>query len=116
MLISARYWWWTRGSDPTSKKGTRFFSMWGTAYRRRGKRTPGCWTWQGGAARFFRGTLAGATCDRNWLAGAVGGGMERPFSPPSPALLGFDESINEECSRLLGLAPWDNGDLNMKVT
>ena len=35
--------------------------------------------------------------------------MDRPFQTPSHALLGFDESIVELCSSLLGLEPWGGG-------
>ena len=94
----------------------RFFSMWGSAYQRRDRHSDGCYAWQGGSAkRFFAQTLSGKTCDRNWLEGAIGNAGDRPFEAMSPALLGFDESINEECSRLLGMEPWDNGDLNWKI-
>jgi len=79
--------------------------MWGRAFSiNRGGRN--CWDLQGGgASRFFDDTLAGRTCDRNWLEGALGGHMDRPFQTPSHALFGFDESIVELCSSLLGLDP-----------
>lgn len=103
-------------ASPQSDEARRFYSMWGDAYERRGRLAGGCYDGQGvGSHEFFRRTLAGETCSRNWLAGAIGGDSDRPFRPPSPALLGFDESINEECSRLLGVEPWDDRDLNWKI-
>ena len=98
----------------------KFASMWDRGYRRRPPRSNwGCWNWGetagGDASRFFRETLEGATCNRNWLQGAMGGRNDRPFWSGSPALLGFDESINEWCSSLLGKEAWDQGDLNSKI-
>lgn len=88
--------------------------MWGGAFARRGDGSAGCWDWKGGS-KFWQDTLRGTTCDRNWLEGAIGGPEERLFDPPSPALFGFDESINELCSELIGWDAWDNGDLNHKI-
>jgi len=47
----------------------------------------------------------------------IGNAQDRPpFTGPAPALLGFDETIVEECSRLLGLDAWeDHQDLNFKL-
>lgn len=98
--------------DTTAK----FWAMWGQAYRiNRGGDS--CWNWQGGgASSFFDDALEGRTCDRNWLEGALGGHEDRLFQKPSPALLGFDESIVELCSALLGVDPWEGGqDLNIKL-
>jgi|TARA_B100000780_G_scaffold228208_1_gene167575 hypothetical protein len=91
--------------------------MWGQAYRLNRGGGGNCWDWQsGGASRFFDDTLEGRTCDRNWLEGAFGRREDRPFQKPSQALLGFDESIVEQCSTLLGVDPWgDNQDLNLKL-
>lgn len=102
---------------PASATARRFYSMWGRAYERRHEHShTGCFDWQGVTAdAFFQRAFDGATCDRNWLEGAIGGAADRPFKPDSPALLGFDETINEECSRLLGVEPWDNADLNGKI-
>jgi hypothetical protein len=99
--------------DDTAK----FWAMWGQAYRLNRGGGGNCWDWQsGGASRFFDDTLEGRTCDRNWLEGAFGRREDRPFQKPSQALLGFDESIVEQCSTLLGVDPWgDNQDLNLKL-
>ena len=96
---------------------TKFWAMWGQAYRLNRGGGGNCWDWQsGGASRFFDDTLEGRTCDRNWLEGAFGRREDRPFQKPSQALLGFDESIVEQCSTLLGVDPWgDNQDLNLKL-
>ena len=98
--------------DDTAK----LWAMWGQAFRlNRGGGN--CWDWQsGGASRFFDDTLEGRTCNKNWLEGAYGGRHDRPFQKPSQALLGFDESIVELCSKILGVEPWtDNQDLNGKL-
>ena len=76
------------------------------------KRMPksgGCWDWQS-TASFFEDTLAGKRCDRNWLEGEMGSRSDRLFRSPSPALLGFDETIVELCSRLIGADPWGGQD------
>jgi len=88
--------------------------MWGSAWQQRQRGSEGCWARRGGL-RFFDEALAGNSCDRNWLQGAVGFASDRPFFEPSPALLGFDETINEFCSWQIGLDPWDRGDLNNKI-
>ena len=102
--------------------GSKFWSLWGDAYKLRRGRTGGCWEKHGGAS-FFSDVLAGTTCDRNWLEGAVGRRGQRPYvsngggqQEDAPALLGFDESIVEMCSSLLHLEPWADGqDLNQKL-
>ena len=108
---------WCDTFDRLLQDGTaKFFAMWGPAYRiSRG--AGGCWGWQGtGAHQFFDDALEGRTCDRNWLEGAWGYHEDRPFHSPSRALFGFDESIVELCSSLLGLDPWaGNEDLNRKL-
>jgi len=102
-------------------KDFKFQSMWNLGFQRRQPFTVGCWDWpehgNGDGERFFRETLAGKTCDRNWLEGGVGSANTRPYSggPQSPALLGFDETILEFCSGQLGMDPWDGGDLNHKL-
>ena len=105
--------------DLDGEGARRFFSMWGQSYKRRARGSgSGCYDRQEGSSssdEFFAQTFEGASCDRNWLEGAVGQARDRPFEPPSPALLGFDESINEHCSGLLGREPWDDGDLNAKI-
>ena len=89
--------------------------MWGGAYERRGGVGDGrCFDWHGGRG-YFTDALSGAHCDQNWLSGMIGGGGDRPFQSPSPALLGFDETINERCSGMLGYEPWDDEDLNWKI-
>ena len=97
----------------------KFFSMWNLGFQRRQPHSVGCWEWpENGGSRpdhFFRDVLEGVRCNRNWLDGAYGGSADRPFSSPSPALLGFDESINEFCSRLDGDDPWDQEDTNRKI-
>ncbi|KAL1521408.1 hypothetical protein AB1Y20_021072 [Prymnesium parvum] len=93
---------------------SRFWSMWGGAYQQRFPHTAACWDWDPDPA-FWEHTYAGTTCDRNWLAGAVGGAFDRPFFPNSPALLGFDETINEFCSAQLAIEPWDGTDLNHAI-
>ena len=100
-----------------SDTNAKFWMMWGGAYQRKFPHTQGCWDWQGGGADdFFQGALTGRGCNRNWLENAMGGYWDRPFESPSPALLGFDESIVEVCSRLIGVDPWkDNEDLNNKL-
>mgnify|MGYP004170764409 CR=1 FL=1 len=98
--------------DDTAK----FWAMWGQAYRLNRGGGGNCWDWQsGGASRFFDDTLEGRTCDRNWLEGAFGRREDRPFQKPSQALLGFDESIVELCSTLLGVDTGRGGDLNVKL-
>ena len=92
----------------------RFWSMWGGAYQHRFPHTSACWDWDGDPD-YWQHTYDGRTCDRNWLAGAVGSGSDRPFQPDSPALLGFDETINEFCSAKLGIEAWDGGDLNLAI-
>ena len=69
-----------------SDYNSKFYAMWGEAWHLRERGNAACWNWRGGA-QFFDQTLAGATCDRNWLQGAVGGRNDRPFASPSPALL-----------------------------
>ena len=100
---------WSEWNALFEDRTAKFWAMWGRAFSiNRGGGN--CWDWQGGgASRFFDDTLAGRTCDRNWLEGAYGGHMDRPFQTPSHALLGFDESIVELCSSLLGLDPWGGG-------
>ena len=80
----------------------RQWSMWGGAWQHRFPHSSACWDWDGDPD-YWQHTYDGLTCERNWLAGAVGGGSDRPFQPDSPALLGFDETINEFCSEKLGL-------------
>jgi len=99
--------WW---DDPTD----RFWSMWGGAYEHRFPGTEACWDWDGDP-HFWENTLEGTSCERNWLAGAVGSMNDRPFYPDSPALLGFDESINEFCAGQIGVDPWDGFDLNLAI-
>ena len=125
--------------------GSKFWRLWGDAYKLRRPHDGGCWDkgrgngngdgGNGGAAGFFADVLSGTTCDRNWLEGAVGRHGQRPYvssyvssngmsnggekaaeGADAPALFGFDESIVEECSRLLHLDPWADGeDLNQKL-
>ena len=62
------------------------------------------------------GALRASRCERNWLDGALGGPFDRMFfGADNPALFGFDESINEQCSTMLGVPAWDDGDLNLKI-
>ena len=63
----------------------RFWSMWGGAYEHRFPHSPACWDWDGDAD-YWQHTYEGATCNRNWLNGAVGSTNDRPFFPDSPAL------------------------------
>lgn len=99
----------------------KFFSMWNLGFQRRGAHSRACWDWpennNGGTANdFFQLTLDGATCNRNWMDGAWGGSNDRPFSSPSPALLGFDETILEFCSNHANVDPWSgSGDSNHKI-
>jgi len=106
---------WINGAD------FKFFSMWNLGFQRRRAHSWACWDWpennNGGTANdFFRLTREGATCDRNWMDGAWGNANDRPFSSPSPALLGFDETIVEFCSNQMNMDPWSgSGDLNHKL-
>ena len=75
----------------------RFWSMWGGAYQHRFPHTAACWDWTGDA-KFWQHTLEGTGCNRNWLAGTGAGA----FHEGSPALLGFDETINGERRRVGG--------------
>lgn len=92
----------------------RFWSMWGGAYLHREPHSQACWDWDGDP-EYWQHTFEGAACERNWLAGAVGGFGDRPFFDGSPALLGFDETINEFCSGVLGVDAWDGFDLNLAI-
>ena len=88
--------------DDPAGAGAKFASLWGdTAWRLRGRGEQGCWHQQGGR-RFFSDVLAGARCDRNWFEGAA----RRPTfkSPGAPALLGFDSTIWQLCSKESGHA------------
>jgi len=90
--------------DPNSK----FMRLWGASgwiLRARGQRS--CWDDLGGA-RFFDDALAGTKCNRNWMEGAYGSEGDRPnFDAPAPALLGFDSTIWEYCSRHVGIYHFD---------
>ena len=60
------------------------------------------------AARYFREALTGAHCSTNWYEGNFGdlGQADRIpkfTSGRAPALLGFDESIDEHCTAALGV-------------
>ncbi len=88
---------------------SKFYSLWGGAWQKRMPKSGGCWDWQS-TASFFEDTLAGKRCDRNWLEGEMGSRSDRLFRSPSPALLGFDETIVELCSRLIGADPWGGQD------
>ena len=47
--------------------------------------------------------LRGDHCDTNWLVGAFGRDSQPPaFSSPAPALFGFEDSLYDHCSALLG--------------
>eukprot|EP00966_Prymnesium_polylepis_P075061 1741182-Prymnesium_polylepis.2 len=92
----------------------RFWSMWGGAYMHRFPNTEACWDWDGDP-EYWQHTFEGAACERNWLAGAVGSWNDRPFFDGSPALLGFDETINEFCSGVIGVDAWDGFDLNLAI-
>ena len=86
--------------DKPTASDSKFLNLWGrTGWYLRGAGDPGCWNDFGGA-KFFAEALAGKWCDRNWYEGAWGKGAARPCcGKPAPALLGFDESIWQFCSR-----------------
>ena len=98
----------TTGPYTNPTKTSRFYSMWGLPYQRRQPKQEGCWDWQGGAG-FFSYALKGDGCWRDWLGGTGACCLN------GPALFGFDESINEVCSRSIGQDPWDGTDLNMAI-
>ncbi len=107
---------WSEWDALLEDNTAKFWGMWGQAYRLNRDGGGNCWDWQSdGASRFFDDALEGRTCDRNWLEGAFGGHEDRPFQKPSQALLGFDESIVELCSTLLGVDTGRGGDLNVKL-
>jgi len=58
------------------------------------------------AYTFFQQALAGTHCGTNWYegnAGALGDAHTIPtFKHPAPALLGFDEAIDDYCSQMGG--------------
>ena len=62
------------------------------------------------AETYFSETMAGTHCDSNWFEGNVGtlghAGQAPSFLNAAPALLGFDESIDDFCAQRLG--GWDN--------
>ena len=51
------------------------------------------------AARYFQEALDGVACNSNWYEGSLGGQFWRipDFPDKAPALLGFDETIDEYC-------------------
>ena len=84
------------------ERGGKFMRLWGSEpWVERQPGEQGCWYDQG--ATFFTDVLNGTGCDRNWMEGALGGATSRPgFAGPAPALLGFDATIWEFCSRAAG--------------
>jgi hypothetical protein len=85
--------------DPEGK----FVHLWGeTGWEKRNRGDVGCWESLGGS-KFFEDALAGERCEINWLAGAYGDETDRPFKDPAPALLGFDWTMWEYCSKAAGI-------------
>ena len=93
--------------SPGADEG-KFMRLWGRAgWHLRKPGEPACWTdWSDGGRRFFADAIEGKLCDHNWFEGAAGDGPEaRPCcGQRAPALLGFDETIWQYCSRAVGKA------------
>jgi len=103
--------------DPTS----RFHDLWGyEGWRVRGEENPACW---GGDAttgrRYFDDAWWGRACEtRNWYTGTPGSlGDDRRLGPSdksvqphfttlAPALLGFDETIDDYCAQHGEVESW----------
>ena len=95
---------------------SKFHGMWGGAWVYRKRHEDGCWGGGAQAAAFFASLLSGDACDRNWVKGSAAPQLDdRPaFTAAAPALLGFDETILDYCSQLLGwdMDGFDGADLN----
>jgi len=86
-----------------------FRRMWAAeSWAEMGDGSPACWqrrrdeAWRGQSSdTYFRDVLSGAHCATNWYEGSPGslGFRDRlpTFRQPAPALLGFDESIDDFC-------------------
>lgn len=91
-------------------KRSRFHQLWGrNGWEIRNHGDRGCWDNDGGNGySFFDDAWWGRSCARNWYTGN-GGNLGQPtggptkadsnphFSGDAPALLGFDEAIDEVC-------------------
>ena len=86
--------------DPTHRFH-ELFGQWGWVKRRSGQ--PACWE---GGYWFFQDAWDGSGCGKNWYSGA----SETPrFSHgAAPALLGFDDDIENYCERHGGRGGWDH--------
>lgn len=90
---------WIRGDA-----GAKFMRLWGArAWHYRSPDEAGCWEGLGGE-QFFSSLLSNDYyCNRNWMEGAIGDSNIRPsFTRPAPALLGFESTIWEYCSAMVG--------------
>ena len=95
-------------------KSSRFHDLWSAAgWKARKPGEPGCWG--GDGSQYWDDAWWGQVCSRNWYTGTPGFfssgqfgyhkaiGPSDPtvyphFTKAAPALLGFDESIDEYCN------------------
>lgn len=109
----------------------RFHQLFGqTGWVVRSNGEPACWdsyphlgagasAFTSGFDEFWRNVENGGACDRNWYTGNWGdlgrpdGGPDKPFVTPhfttdkAPALLGFDENIEDYCQANMGVKQED---------